>query len=87
MEKYTLFRTLTGNKKSCFKYQVADAFGNILAERLSNREYVACTIDGEYFFGRVDLIGKGDHGRSVKYKLSEGENPAPIAYLSSIKQS
>lgn len=81
MEKYTLSRYTTNNKKACFRYEVTDSAGNILAERFSNREYVACTIDGEYFFGRVDLIGKGSHGQTLKYQSLRGVQPSPIAYL------
>lgn len=64
--------TVTGNKSGRFVYTVTDESGNILSTRRSNREYVACTIDGQYYFGRLDLIGKGDHG---KYKVT-----TPIAY-------
>jgi len=26
---------------------------------------VACTANGSYYFGRLDLIGKGDHGSNL----------------------
>jgi hypothetical protein len=32
---------------------------------------VACTADGNFYFGRLDLIGKGDHGRALKQGTSE----------------
>lgn len=50
-------------------YQVVDDAGVVIATRnvraTSNRKYVACTANGEYFFGRMDLVGKGDHGRAI----------------------
>lgn len=57
----------TGNKAAKFHYTVTDEAGNIISERNSNREYVACTISGSYYFGRLDLIGKGDHAKTLKY--------------------
>lgn len=77
----TLIKTETGRKSEKYLYQVIDRDGEVLSERRSNRDYVACTVGGEYYFGRIDLIGKGDHGRSVKYWLSRGEVPPQIAYL------
>lgn len=59
---YTLTKTTLKNGK--YHYVVIDNNGNIISERKSNREYVACTIDGGMFFGRLDLIGKGDHARA-----------------------
>lgn len=72
---YILKVTETNNKAGKFLYQIIDEAGKVLTERRSNREYVACTIDAFYFFGRVDLIGKGDHGRNLKYGYNQ-----PIAY-------
>ena len=63
---YELKVTTTNNKAGKFHYQVIDENGTIISERKSNREYVACTIKGAFYFGRLDLIGKGDHGRSLK---------------------
>lgn len=57
----------TGNKAGKFHYQVIDEAGNVLSERRSNREYVACTANGSHYFGRLDLIGKGDHGSLIKF--------------------
>jgi hypothetical protein len=65
----------TNNKNQKYHYQVVDESGNIISERRSNREYVACTIDGNYYYGRLDLVGKGEYR---KYGLS-----TPIAYLQS----
>jgi len=63
---YTLNVKETGNKAAKFHYTVTDENGTIMSERKSNREYVACTIHGQFYFGRLDLIGKGDHGKTVK---------------------
>lgn len=64
---YTLKVTETNNKAGKFHYQVIDdTTGEVISERRSNREYVACTINGSYYFGRLDLIGKGEHGTQVK---------------------
>ena len=65
--KYILKVTETKNKSGRFHYQVIDESGKIISERRSNREYAACTADGQYYFGRLDLIGKGDHGRTIKF--------------------
>jgi hypothetical protein len=64
---YTLNCKETGNKAARYHYTVTDEAGNIISERKSNRQYVACTIYGEFYFGRLDLIGKGDHGRRLKF--------------------
>lgn len=67
MKKFTLTKTETGKKSQKYLYTVTDENGNVLSTRGSNRDYVACTISGSYFFGRLDLIGKGDHGRNLKH--------------------
>jgi len=63
---YKLTKTETGNKSARFHYVVTDEAGNIISERKSDRDYVACTINGQFYFGRLDLIGKGDHGKQLK---------------------
>jgi len=94
---YILTVKETGNKASKFHYTVTDEAGNIISERKSNREYVACTIHGGHYFGRLDLIGKGDHGSYLKMmegfgrdwingktvwtKKHEASTPEAIAYL------
>jgi len=78
---YTLNVKETGNKSAKFHYTITDENGNVIQDRKSNREYVAATINGQYFFGRVDLVGKGDHGRQVKMMIAEGRTPFAIAYL------
>jgi hypothetical protein len=77
---YTLNVKETGNKAGRFHYTVTDENGNIISDRKSNREYVACTIHGSHYFGRLDLIGKGDHGKKIKWQISINETPQPIAY-------
>lgn len=60
------------NKNTFYVYQVVED-GKVLCERKSSRKYVACAVtkripEGEtepiyyapYYFGRLDLIGKGD---------------------------
>ncbi len=80
---YTLTKTILKNGK--FHYVVTDNNGNIISERKSNREYVACTINGDFYFGRLDLIGKGSHGRRLKhyleYKLSVSDDQIDSFYM------
>lgn len=78
MSNYKLTKTVKGKK---FLYQVWDNNGNLVSERMSTRDYVACTFNGAYYFGRLDLIGKGDHGRHVRMYKKEGLEPYAIAYL------
>lgn len=77
---YTLNVKETGRKKGKFHYQVIDEKGEIVSERNSNRIYIACTINGDFYFGRIDLIGKGDHGKYLKWCLKNNLQPASIAY-------
>jgi hypothetical protein len=56
------FKLNVTEKNGKFHYQVTDQKGNVISERKSNRKYVACTASGSHYFGRLDLIGKGDHG-------------------------
>lgn len=67
MAKFKLTRTQKGNK---FVYTVTDESGNVISTRTSKRDYVACTVNGEYYFGRLDLIGKGAHGISLSYNTN-----------------
>lgn len=76
---YNLNKKDTGRKSGRFHYTITDATGKILSERKSDREYVAATINGQYYFGRLDLIGKGDHGKQVK--ILAPDQQTPIAYL------
>ena len=60
MATYKLNKTVKGNK---FEYTVTDESGNVVSTRTSKNQYVACTANGDFYFGRLDLIGKGDHGK------------------------
>jgi hypothetical protein len=53
--KHSLKVTETKNKAGRFLYQVVNESGVVVAERRSNRDYVACLVDARSFFGRVDL--------------------------------
>jgi hypothetical protein len=79
---YTLTVTVTKNKSGKYHYQVLDENGIVISERRSNRKYMACLSNGEFYFGRLDLIGKGDHGRHINYwkkVLTTGKNLSGIA--------
>lgn len=71
-----LIKQETGKKSAKYLYSIVDENGNVLQTRSSNREYVAATICGTFFFGRLDLIGKGDHGKRMKWIVED------INYLS-----
>jgi len=78
MKKLLLGRDTTGKKSGKFLYTVRDEDGTLLATRSSNREYVACYVEKgssgnfslPYFFGRMDLVGKGDSQRCKPYALA-----------------
>lgn len=67
MATFKLNKTAKSKK---FEYTVTNENGEIVSSRISARDYVACTADGIYYFGRLDLIGKGEHGRMIKYYQS-----------------
>lgn len=90
MKTYKLIKTETGKKAQRFFYTVIDEAGNVISSRGSNREYVAATIDGCFYFGRVDLVGKGDHFKSIQFnknvvsgviKNFEGSNFTDAEYI------
>jgi len=58
--------TETGKKSAKYLYEIIDAGGEVTSSKNSNREYIAATSNGRFYFGRLDLIGKGDHGRFLK---------------------
>lgn len=73
-ENFTLTKKETGRKSGKFYYEVIDnRTGEMVTNRNSNRDYVACTTDGRFFFGRLDLIEKGDHKRAVNYARQTGD--------------
>lgn len=63
--------TMTPKGKQ-FQYVVTDEAGNVVSKRTSKRgNYVACTAFGDFYFGRRDLIGKGEHGRQLNFVLAK----------------
>lgn len=72
MAKFILIKVQKGKK---FLYSVKDENGNIVSTRTSTRDYVACTADGSFYFGRLDLIGKGDHGKRLSHTAAILANP------------
>jgi hypothetical protein len=79
--------TDSGRKRSRYLYEVIEN-GEVLCKRNSNRLYEACfvienrnelgasikyTYDCPYFFGRLDLIGKGDSSQCTPYALAMTE--------------
>lgn len=72
MAKYILSKKAKGKK---YQYTVTDEKGNVISTRTSARDYVACTANGEFYFGRLDLIGKGDHGRALSSATAIVANP------------
>lgn len=74
---YELAKTTKGSK---YLYEVKDSTGKVISKRTSARDYVACTINGQYYFGRIDLIGKGEHGTALKRGYD-----VPVAFVSNKK--
>lgn len=72
MAKYILSKKAKGKK---YQYTVTDEKGNVVSTRTSARDYVACTADGSFYFGRLDLIGKGDHGKRLSHATEILANP------------
>lgn len=72
MAKFKLTRKQKGDK---FVYTVTDERNNIISTRTSKRDYVSCTANGEFYFGRIDLIGKGNHGKDISYQSAILNNP------------
>jgi hypothetical protein len=72
MAKYILSKQAKGKK---YLYTVTDENGNVVSTRTSARDYVACTADGSFYFGRLDLIGKGDHGKRLSHIAEILANP------------
>lgn len=73
----------TDRKAGKYLYKVIEiATGKVVSTRTSNRKYVACSISGAFYFGRVDLIGKGNHGNALKFTNEQWfEHTKIIAYL------
>lgn len=75
MKKYILTKTSKGKK---FLYEVKDENGNVISKRISTRDYVACTSNSEFYFGRIDLIGKGEYGRILNQINDLLNNPKEL---------
>lgn len=80
-QNYTLTRKQNLKDPKAYTYTVTSSEGTVISQRKSMRDYAACTIDGTYYFGRVDLIGKGEHGAYLKHCARNGKEPMAIAYL------
>lgn len=76
-QNYKLTATTLKNGKTL--YQVIDETGKVISKRTSTRKYVACTIDGSFYFGRLDLIGKGEHGSTLS-RLQEYKDTSRETY-------
>lgn len=72
MENVRLTKKQKGDK---FVYTVVDENNNVISTRTSKRDFVACTANGKFYFGRTDLIGKGEHGIKVSYNTKIINNP------------
>ena len=55
---YKLKVTVTGKKFAKYHYVVTDETGEIVSDRFTDRDYVACTIDGGHYFGQIGLAEK-----------------------------
>lgn len=75
MAKYILSKKAKGKK---YQYTVTDEKGNVISTRTSASDYVACTANSEFYFGRLDLIGKGDHGRALSSATAIVANPEAV---------
>ncbi|MCD8286214.1 MAG: hypothetical protein LUD50_03190 [Clostridia bacterium] len=64
-EHYTLRKETL--KDGSFLYSVLDESGNVIKTRKTGHEYVACCVFDNLFFGKVSLIGKGEHARRIAY--------------------
>lgn len=60
MATYKLSKIVKGKS---FLYTITDESGNIISTRISTHNYVACTVNGEFYFDSLDLIGQGYHGK------------------------
>lgn len=67
----------TGNKAGKYHYQVIEmATGKVTGERKSNRAYLAASIDGCFFFGRLDLAAND----AAKRRRTETDNRYVTGY-------
>lgn len=82
-KEHKLTRTETGRKSGKYHYQVINkATGEVVSERTSNREYQAASLQGNWYFGRPDLIGGGSHGQYYAQAMRNHPTPEiPEVYL------
>jgi len=78
---FELVKVETGNKRERYCYQVREN-GHVIAERKSNREYVACYVmlckgaDGSvwyetpFFFSKLHLIGRNKSAQNDPYAVA-----------------
>lgn len=64
MAKYTLTKKELNNGYKL--YAVMNVEGEILSTRKSKRDYVACTINGGFYFGRINLVNKNGRARAKR---------------------
>lgn len=85
MNTLKMTRKETANKATKFIYQIIGQDGTVLCERKTNREYAACLgyTDGHdgksdcpWFFGRMDLVGKGDSKHAYAKMLANDPDVA-----------
>lgn len=84
---YKLVKSQASPKAKKLYQVICNETGEVVSSRQSDRDYVAASIFGDWYFGRVDLVGKGDHGKSMSLVSFAGA-PTPVrlqvAYLESI---
>lgn len=74
MAKYILVKKVKGQK---FEYQVIDTESKaIVSKRTSARDYVACTADGSFYFGRCCCKSCA---AQLREKKKPGYNPKRVA--------
>jgi hypothetical protein len=64
MAKYTLTKKELNNGYKL--YAVMNVEGVIISTRKSKRDYVACTINGDFYFGRINLVNKNGRARAKR---------------------
>lgn len=64
MEKYILTKKELNNGYKL--YAVTDAGGVIISTRKSKRDYAACTINGDFYFGSTNLVNKNGRARAKR---------------------
>lgn len=57
-----------------FLYEVVNRkTGKVRSQRITSRKCEAATLDGDYYFGRLDLVGKSSHGRACRFYTDQGD--------------